>query len=205
MEVAAPEPTTARLEGLSDGIIAIAATLLVIELAVPAAGEDVGHALREELPAIAAFAVSFLTILIFWVNHHALFRAVARPDRGVQFLNGLLLLGISFLSYPTAVLGRTLQAGPYERSGAVFYALVLAGTSGLFAGLWVYLAARPQLLAPWARPGAAAAVRRSLVGPGLYLLAALVALADAPVALAVVALVALYFALPPHILSRRSA
>jgi uncharacterized membrane protein len=196
-----PPPTTARVEAFSDGVIAIAATLLVIELAVPAAGEDVGHALREDLPAFAAFAVSFLTILIFWVNHHALFGAVARVDRGVQFLNGLLLLGISFVSFPTAVLGRSLQAGAYDRSAAVFYALVLAGTSGLFAGLW---AARPHLLEQWARPGVAAAVRRSLTGPCLYLLAALVALADARVALAVTALVAGWFALPPHTLSRRS-
>jgi TMEM175 potassium channel family protein len=99
-------PTTGRAEALSDGIIAIAATLLVLELHVPEVGEDVWLSLAHQLPSLAAYAVSFLTILIFWVNHHALFHAVARVDRTLLFLNGLLLLGISFVSFPTAALGR---------------------------------------------------------------------------------------------------
>jgi uncharacterized membrane protein len=82
----APVPGRARLEAFSDGVIAIAATLLVIELAVPSGGEDVWHAIRHELPAMAAFAVSFLTILIFWINHHALVAGVRRVDRGILLL-----------------------------------------------------------------------------------------------------------------------
>src|SRR5690348_9185280 len=83
---------TGRVEALSDGIIAIAATLLVLELHVPEPGDDVWAALAHQLPSLAAYAVSFLTILILWVNHYALFHAVARVDRTLLFLNGLLLL-----------------------------------------------------------------------------------------------------------------
>jgi uncharacterized membrane protein len=188
--------TTTRLEAFSDGVVAIAATLLVIELAVPAAGEDVRAAVRHELPAMAAFAVSFLTILIFWINHHALFAGVRRVDRGVLLLNGLVLLGISFVSFPTAVLGRALQGGPYAGAAAVFYAAVLALASGSFTLLWFYLHRHPELLEPEVRGRSGAAVRRSLAGPVLYLLALVVALVSAVAALAVVAAVALYFAMP---------
>ena len=194
----ADEVSTARVEAFSDGVMAIAATLLVMELQAPAPGENLGHALREEAPSVAAFAVSFITILIFWVNHHALFGAVHHVDRGLLFLNGLLLLSITFVSYPTAVLGRALQEGSSARGAAVLYALVLAAAATLFTGLWTYLRARPHLLRPEMRPRAATAIRRSLVGPFLYLLTALVALVSAPAALAVAAVVAVFFALPPR-------
>jgi len=187
-----------RLEAFSDGVIAIAATLLVIELAVPPAGEDVWHALREELPAVAAFAVSFLTILIFWVNHHALYHAVEGVNRAMLFINGLLLLAISFVSYCTAVLGHALQTGEHDRSAAVLYALVLGLCSTCFTALWICLRARPGLLTEQARPRVYAALRRSLAGPTIYLVAILVGLLNAPASLALDAVVALYFALVPR-------
>jgi uncharacterized membrane protein len=194
--------TTGRVEALSDGIIAIAATLLVLELHVPEVGEDVWVSLAHQLPSLAAYAVSFLTILIFWVNHHALFHAVARVDRTLLFLNGLLLLGISFVSFPTAALGRALEGAAFDRSAAVLYAVTLAATAACFCGLWLYLRAHPGLLTESARPRAAAALRRSLVGPVLYLVAAVVALASAPVSLVVAAVVAGYFTVTPRHLRR---
>jgi uncharacterized membrane protein len=196
--------STTRLEAFSDGVIAIAATLLVLELHVPELGQDIWDVLGHQLPSLAAWVVSFLTILILWVNHHALFHAVERVDRVVLFLNGLLLLGISFVSYPTATLGRALESGEFERSAAVLYALTFVVTAGCFTALWSYLRAHPTLLTPAARAGADAALRRSLLGPGLYLVSLLVALVSAPAALVVAAAVAGYFALPPRHLRRRS-
>jgi uncharacterized membrane protein len=193
---------TGRLEAFSDGVIAIAATLLVLELHVPEPGQDIWAAVAHQLPSLAAYAVSFLTILILWVNHHTLFHTVTRVDRTLLFLNGLLLLGISFISYPTAVLGRALQTGDYARSAAALYALVFGLTSGCFSLLWLYLCAHPHLLAPRARDHATAALRRSAVGPGLYLASLAVALLNAPAALALAALVAGYFALSPGHLHR---
>ena len=123
--------------------VAIAATLFVIELAAPAAGENVWHAVAHELPAMAAFAVSFVTILILWVNHHNLFAGARTVDRGLLFLNGLVLLAISF---PTATLGRVLQGGAYAAWAAVFYAAVLLIAAASFTGLWLYLQSHQDLL-----------------------------------------------------------
>ena len=193
--------STSRVEAFSDGVIAIAATLLVIELHPPEPGADLWHALAEELPSIAAFVVSFLTILIFWVNHHALFAATRRVDRRLLFLNGLLLLGISFISFPTAALGRALQGDADARPAAVFYTAVLLTTSLVFSGLWLYLRSHTHLLETDRRGSARYAVRRGLLGTGLYAGALVVALVNAGACLVLVGLVALYFAFPAR--SRR--
>jgi uncharacterized membrane protein len=190
--------TTGRLEALSDGIIAIAATLLVLELHVGEPGEDVWASLGHQLPSLAAYAVSFLTILIMWVNHHALFDRVARVDRPLLFLNGLLLFGISFISYPTAVLGRALEGGAYDRPAAVLYGTTFAVTSACFTALWTYLRAHPELLVPAARATAGPALWRSTAGPSLYGLSVLVALLSAEAALVVAAIVTGFFAFPPR-------
>jgi hypothetical protein len=177
---------------------------------------------------LAAYVVSFLTILIFWVNHHTLFQSVRRADRALLFVNGLLLLTTSFISFSTAVLGRALQAGAYSRSAAVLYAITLGLASATFTGLWLVLRARPGLLtgstpgslrssAPTrlrcsltfvsplvarSRPTVNAALKRSLVGPALYTVAAILALFSAPVSLLLDALIAGYFALLPRHLRR---
>lgn len=192
--------TTGRLEAFSDGIVAIAATLLVLEIKVPEAGADVWHSLQHQFPSLAAYVVAFLTILIFWVNHHSLFHVVQRVDRALLFLNGLLLLGISFISYPTAVLGRALESGEYARSAAVFEAIVLGLTSLAFTAIWLRLRAHPELLEESARSGIDASVRRTLVGPAVYSIALLAALVDGRAALAIFAAIAAYFAvLPRHL------
>jgi uncharacterized membrane protein len=194
--------TTSRVEAFSDGVIAIAATLLVLELHVPEPGQDIWNAVGHQLPSLAAYVVSFLTILILWVNHHALFHAVARVDRPLLFLNGLLLLLISFLNYPTATLGRALESGGFERSAAVLYALSFMLTSACFTALWAYLRAHPELLAPASRGSAGAALRRSVLGPVLYAVSLLIALLSAPAALVVAAAVAAFFTLTPRHLRR---
>ncbi|TQJ09094.1 putative membrane protein [Lapillicoccus jejuensis] len=190
---------TSRLEAFSDGIIAIAATLLVIELAAPEPGADVWEHLHHELPSIAAYAVSFVTILIYWVNHHALLADVATVDRALLFLNGFLLLCISSISFPTAVLGRALQAGGRPAiEAAVFYTAVLTLAAVSFLALWVYLGRHPHLLHPHARGITLAASRRGAFGACCYAVSVGVAFLNGTAALVVVALLALFFALPPR-------
>src|ERR671937_1127352 len=94
---------TARLEAFSDGVFSIAATLLVLELRVPAP-DPVGlaAALLRQWPSYAVYAVSFLTIGIIWVNHHALFDLLRKVDRPLLFLNLLLLLCVAAVPFPTA-------------------------------------------------------------------------------------------------------
>jgi uncharacterized membrane protein len=104
---AAEERALGRVLALSDGVFAIAMTLLVVSLAVPdtVADDDVGSALRDELPSVAAYALSFAVIALFWLAHHRLFLAIRRLDDQLV-LGNLLLLGlVALIPFPTAVLG----------------------------------------------------------------------------------------------------
>src|SRR5205085_5705026 len=102
--------TASRVEAFSDGVLAIAATLLVLELRVPDPGQDLAQALLAQAPSYATYLVSFLTIGIIWVNHHQLFAHVRRVDRTLLFLNLLRLLVVSLTPFPTALLGRFVTA-----------------------------------------------------------------------------------------------
>jgi uncharacterized membrane protein len=132
--------SSARLETLSDGVFAIAATLLVLDLKVPDSGPGdllhslfTGHALIE----YSAYAVSFLIIGVTWMNHHSIFRQVEYVDRTMTMLNLLLLLVISFLPYPTEVLAKYINTGGSNaHASAFFYSLVMAVMSVLWAALW---------------------------------------------------------------------
>jgi uncharacterized membrane protein len=99
---AADRGDAARLEAFSDGVLAIAITLLIIDVRVePQAGQSLAEALGQALPKIAAYAASFLQIGIIWANHHALFRLVERVDQLLLLANLLLLGCTSFLPLPT--------------------------------------------------------------------------------------------------------
>ena len=97
---------TARLETFSDGVIAIAITLLVLEITVPAiTGDDsLGHELLKEWPSYLGYVVSFLTLGTMWINHHNRFRYIARVNQSLLSLNTLLLMTIAFLPFSTALL-----------------------------------------------------------------------------------------------------
>ena len=110
---------TTRLETFSDGVFAIAATLLVLEFSVGAtSGPQLGHALLELWPSYLAYATSFLTIGIIWINHHYCVQTLARSDRTLLFLNLLLLLIVGFLPFPTKLVAQYLQQ-PGERDAAL--------------------------------------------------------------------------------------
>src|SRR5215470_9469621 len=105
MSVSTDGVSAGRLEAFSDGVLSIAATLLVLELHVPESGDNLGAALLAQWPSYAAYVVSFITIGIIWVNHHQLFALVRRVDRTLLFLNLALLMVVSVLPFPTAILG----------------------------------------------------------------------------------------------------
>src|ERR671935_1353442 len=99
--------STARLETFADGVFAIAATLLILEIQLP--GEDVGQGLRDLWPSYFAYALSFLSIGIMWVNHHVVLTFVREADRTFLFINLFLLMGIAFLPFPTEVFARHIE------------------------------------------------------------------------------------------------
>ncbi|TML58662.1 MAG: DUF1211 domain-containing protein, partial [Actinobacteria bacterium] len=102
---------TTRLETFSDGVFAIAITLLVLLFDVPdvSRGQSLAHALAHQWPSYASYAVSFVTIGIIWVNHHTLFRHIVRVDRVFLFINIGFLMTVAFLPYPTAVVARFIR------------------------------------------------------------------------------------------------
>jgi uncharacterized membrane protein len=173
------ERETTRLEAFSDGIFAIAITLLVLEIKVPhfegtAAASALTGALLLQWPAYLSLVTSFFTILIMWVHHHLVFRMVQRADTNLLFVNGLLLLFVSVVPFPTAVLAEYMGT-PAAASACTLYAGFFVGISVCFQ-LLVWSAFRPAVLAPAASRETIKRLSRSYwAGPPLYLAATLVA------------------------------
>src|SRR5262245_2865931 len=103
--------TTGRLEGFSDGVLAIAITLLVLQLGSNDGEGSLAHQLREEWPFFLSYLISFLNIGIIWLNHHKVVSRLARVDHVFLVLNLLLLLIVAVLPFPTRVIGEELAGG----------------------------------------------------------------------------------------------
>jgi len=119
------EKETGRVEAFSDGVFAIAITLLILEIKVPKLSHDISPAalaaaLLDLWPSYVAFLLSFFAILIMWINHHGLFNMVRRVNPGFLYANGFLLLLVSFVPFPTSVLADYLD-GRALNTAAAFY------------------------------------------------------------------------------------
>lgn len=138
---------TARLEAFSDGVIAIAITLLILHVAVPQveAGESLLDKLLGLWPSYVAFLVSFTTILIMWLHHHTLFRIIRRVDHRLLAINGLLLLLITFVNFPTAVLAAYIQT-PQREVATLFYRGTFTMVAVVYNVLWRYASGDFRLL-----------------------------------------------------------
>jgi uncharacterized membrane protein len=190
---------TDRTEAFSDDVLAIAATLLVLDLSVPV--RDTLHtslatALSRQWPSYAAYVSSFLVIGIIWVNHHAVFDLIGRVDRTTLFLNLLLLMSVVAIPFTTALLSEYLTAGIGNgRPAALVYSAVMLAMSCGFAALYTHVTRNPALLAEGVDPQAlrASFMRFSLVGILLYVATLVVALFSAPLCLLAHLLIALYY------------
>jgi uncharacterized membrane protein len=191
-----------RVEAVSDGVFAIAITLLVLTIAQP---QDFNHLARElanRWPALAAYVVSFAVIGIMWFNHHSMFAHIARIDRAFFFLNLLLLMTVAFLPYPTGVLGEALRRGEGMRTAAVVYSATMVVNAFAWSALWLYASTGRRLLAPtFPESDRRAATVAFMSGALVYLPTLFVALINAYACLALHAVLAAYYAFDP--LSRR--
>jgi uncharacterized membrane protein len=136
-----PTRRTARLEAFSDGVFAIAITLLVLDLAIPATPQstkDLLEAVREEWPGYLRYIVSFATVGAVWLGHNAITDYLDRADTALLRLNLLLLLFVSFLPFPTRLLSEYIDKDQAERVACTFYGLVLLAAAGLLSLLWRY-------------------------------------------------------------------
>jgi uncharacterized membrane protein len=152
------ESGTTRFETFSDGVFAIAATLLVLELSV--SGDDLGHALPHIWPQYLAYVTSFLTIGIIWMNHHHTVSLIARTDRTMLFINNLLLLAVAFLPFPTKLVGDNLRGGD-EQAAALAYAATLVAMAILHQVWWQYARRNRRLIADETPDSALRAVDRA--------------------------------------------
>jgi uncharacterized membrane protein len=140
---------TRRIESFSDGVFAIAVTLLVLEIKVPSQQvvNEFGLALSliSIWPSYLAFATSFVTILVIWAHHHWIFSLIKRADHLLVYLNGLLLLVVTFVPFPTGLLAEYLLH-PEARVAAGFYTGTFFLISLSFDILWRHVSAGNRLL-----------------------------------------------------------
>ncbi|HJZ88780.1 MAG TPA: TMEM175 family protein [Polyangia bacterium] len=199
--MAAESHDTARLEAFSDGVFAIAITLLVLELKVPrelAAGEPLAHALARQWPSYLAFGNSFLTIGIMWMNHHRLFTHIRRSNQALMLFNLLLLMGITVVPFPTALLAEYL-GHPQQRMAAQVYTGTFVVIAILFNLLWRYGAHGRRLLHDRADLAAVSAISRQYAfGPLLYGLCFALAFFNVAASVSASVALALFFAVPPR-------
>jgi uncharacterized membrane protein len=133
------EKETSRIEAFSDGVFAIAITLLILEIKVPTAENDLAAQLLRQWPSYVAFVISFAFIGIMWINHHRLFTHIRRSNNALMILNLALLLGVTAVPYPTAVLAQHLNRGG-QRTAAILYNATYFVIAIIFNVLWRYCA-----------------------------------------------------------------
>ena len=196
------EMETNRLEAFSDGVFAIAITLLVIDIEAPPPGSDLGAELLELWPSYLAYAVSFTVIGAIWINHHTMFDHIVKVDHRLLLLNTFHLMFIAFIPFPTAVLSQALQDGTNASLATAFYGGILTVIGILVTVMWHYAARDGGFLGDKiTRDQARRHGRRYLIGPICYGVATLVALKLFWLALAFYVVLNAFFLWPP----RRSA
>jgi len=192
--MAAPEQDTGRIEAFSDGIFAVAATLLVLDLTIKPTAH-LASALGAEWPHYATYVVSFLTIGIIWMNHHAQFNRIGHADRTLMVLNIVLLMFVTLIPFPTGLLADHLH-GADQHVAAAVYASTLLAMSIAFFSTYVWAAHRKLFNDTVADAHVGYLVRRNGAGLLVYVAAIAVAFASATVSLILCGLVALYYLHP---------
>jgi uncharacterized membrane protein len=195
-----------RLEAFSDGVFAVAITLLVLDLTVPAPGDSHGHhlSLAHELVTpdrwshYLAFVVSFLTIGIIWINHHAMIRRLRAVDHAIMFLNLTLLMFVVTIPFTTNLMATYLRAGYGSHLATGIYAGSFLLMSVAFAALnrHILFPKAHLLLDRLDESERRLIFSRVVAGLLPYLIATAVATLSAIASLAICAAVAAFYALP---------
>jgi uncharacterized membrane protein len=141
--------STGRTEAFSDGVFAIAITLLVLDINVPEADlDDLWHGIVDQWPAYLGYTTSFLTIGAIWLAHHGIFRRLAQIGPTLMRLNLLLLMTVSFLPFPTRLMAEAIHDESAERIAVVFYGTALLVNTLVLGVMWQAIARRRELLRP---------------------------------------------------------
>ena len=196
-EVASDRMDSGRLEAFSDGVFAVAITLLVFNLSVPGPGRHepgLAAQLGAHWPAFAGYVVSFATIGIIWVNHHAMLKNFSEIDRTLLFLNLLLLFFVVSIPFATSTIAAYLRQGGLDASlAAAIYQGVFVGMSVSFAGLLWWAIRHGHMKIAFTPEGARRATIRFSIGNVGYLLAVGIAFVNPTASLIISGLVAVYY------------
>ena len=196
---AAHHTDTQRLEAFSDGVFAIAITLLIIEIAVPhvEAGESLTSAMIDLWPSYVGYLVSFLTIGVMWINHHHMFKDIVRVDHTLLVLNLLLLVGVAFVPFPTAVVAEYVREKHHELEATLTYGGTFVVIAVFFDVFWLYAVSGRRLIDEHVSDARLRSrTRRYLPGPLLYGITLPLAFISPWISLGIYAALALFWFLP---------
>jgi uncharacterized membrane protein len=194
-----------RLETFADGVFAIAATLLIIDvgLGISTSGEPLGQSLLDIWPEYVAYAISFLTIGVMWVNHNRVIRQLEVVDEPFIFLNVALLACIAFVPFPTRILAEFIRTDD-ARAAALLYGVTLTVTAIFFISTWLYAASGGRLLHPGADPKTVSGITRSYMpGSAMYGTATLVAFVSPKASAALFGLITVFYMFSSAYFGRR--
>ncbi len=199
MDTMKEEKETGRLEAFSDGVFAVAITLLVLNIKIPAADASPTQLLGEG-PMLLAYATSFATIGVMWINHHRLFTYIKRTDTVLLLLNLLLLAIIVFIPVPTAFLADAINKfldGAAYPTAALVYSATFFLMAACFNVLWSYASYKGRLLDMKADPRAVQAISwQYRFGPLFYVLIFAVAWFNMLACIILTLISTLFFAMP---------
>jgi uncharacterized membrane protein len=194
---------TARLEAFSDGVFAIAITLLVLEIRLPEGDGGLAHRLGDLWPSYLAYVLSFVTIGIMWANHHAILRLIERCTHGLVVANLFLLMTIGFLPFPTTVLADNLRLDELEnvvvadqRLAAIFYSGTFILIAVAFQALWLTAGRNHRLIHKGMEDAADEITRSYRLGIPMYAVSTLVALWQPLASVILVGVIALFWLFP---------
>jgi TMEM175 potassium channel family protein len=188
--------STGRLETFADGVFAIAATLLIlnVDAQVGNNASGLGDRLLHIWPSYIAYAVSFVTIGIIWSNHHTVMGQLGRVDRTFLMQNIVLLMCVAFVPFPTRLIAEHLRDRHGLQSAALAYGATMTVMAVTYITLWLYASRRGRLLHGGADSRVVSGITRSyLPGTPLYLTATLIALASPLASVALFAAIALFY------------
>lgn len=159
---------TSRLQAFSDGVFAIAITILIFDIKAPDDTSDLLASLLRLWPSYLAYVISFLLIGLLWVNHHVTFEHIVRTDRTQMFANTLLLMLVAFIPFPSSVLASAFRNGTGQSVAIALYGATAALAGLCFNWLWSH-AYRAGLMDDTVTPGQVRRIsRRILIAPIAY-------------------------------------
>jgi uncharacterized membrane protein len=192
---------TGRIEAFSDGVIAVAITLLILDVQVPNVKAGLLlQALLDQWPSYLGYVTSFLVVGIFWANHHNMFRHIHQVDHALLVINSFFLMCIAFIPFATALLTKYITS-PDQHTAALVYGATLLLNGILFNAVWWYAAWKHRLIRRDLDTQAVQRITRNyLLGLPFYALSTVLSLINVEMSLALYILVALIYGLPNNLL-----